>query len=498
MAQFKQCILNELTYYILETKNFNAFLDFKATLYGQNRQFPTFKYQKKTTKFIINKVRSTNIDTLFVTTPNIGIFFSPVKYIYITKPIYLTLLMLYEEYNSMQYYYEEHHILSNQKIVELTDIDIEKFKQKLIFINYHQLLYEPGVKILVCLTGIGLGWVNYKFEFENQTSITYITSYSIENKFYLSPDKLNSQYCLLNINDHISILDNTLSKTIKKTKYTSIDSLQLAKSILEYIDINDLNDKIVISLKQYIHNEFLHYDTIIFQYDMTMNFIDIILYTAYISRILQVNLYIIIKSYDIFNTQINSLYDWINIQHMETFSLFLYEKNVMFLENVYYNFLTGKKIIFIDKTHILPNISNNQKIVDIYTILSKIVELKTLVTIFNIKDNKLSTILNNTKIFINQKNLKFDETSKTINIMIDEHLHIYGNKLYLYGSLEITDFFSKNCVQYLINQEEHSLCQLLSVYEYYIFKNNIIIPELKKGYEIISDCEIVEYDLGLL
>ena len=286
MAQFKQCILNELTYYILETKNFNAFLDFKATLYGQNRQFPTFKYQKKTTKFIINKVRSTNIDTLFVTTPNIGIFFSPVKYIYITKPIYLTLLMLYEEYNSMQYYYEEHHILSNQKIVELTDIDIEKFKQKLIFINYHQLLYEPGVKILVCLTGIGLGWVNYKFEFENQTSITYITSYSIENKFYLSPDKLNSQYCLLNINDHISILDNTLSKTIKKTKYTSIDSLQLAKSILEYIDINDLNDKIVISLKQYIHNEFLHYDTIIFQYDMTMNFIDIILYTAYISRIL--------------------------------------------------------------------------------------------------------------------------------------------------------------------------------------------------------------------
>lgn len=498
MAQFKQCILNNLTYYILKTKNFNAFLDFKAILYGKNHKFPTFKCQKKTTKFIINKTNLSNIDTLFVTTPNIGILFSPVKHIYITKPVYLTLLMLYEEYSSMQYYYEEHHISNNQKIVELTNIDIEKFKQKLIFINYHQLLYEPGVKIQVCLTGVGLGWVNYKFEFENQANVTYITSYSIENKLYLSSDKLNSQYCLLNINDQISIHDDTFSETIKKTKYTSIANCKLTKSVLEHIDSNDLNDMISISLKQYIYNEFLSNDTIIFQYDISMNFIEIILYIAYVSKILQINLYIIMKSYNIFNTQINSLYDWINIQHIEIFNSFLYEKNVTFLENIYYNFLTGKKIIFIDKTHVLPNISNSQKIIDIYTTLSKILELKPLVTIFNIKNDKLLTILNNTKVFINQKNIKIDETSKTIKIMINEHIHMYGNKLYLCGLLEITDFFSKNCIQYLINQEEHSLCQLLSVYKYYVFKNNIIIPELKKGYEIISDGEIIEYDLGII
>ncbi|ELA41396.1 uncharacterized protein VICG_01637 [Vittaforma corneae ATCC 50505] len=235
MASFKVLRNGENSQVQVNTSQFTWLFDCHSSIYGKNFRFASFKDPHKPLKFVVRCLD--DIDSVFITnSKSIGAMFLKNTKIYLTRPVFEQILLRYEQLKSLTVSYdgmneeeiiekffssdfntplkyiksdEKHaddHIALDQKIidsvrykiVQMDDIDLEEFKNNVIFIKYNQIVEFDDYVLQSVPCGTFLGWCNYQIIFPNTKSILILTSYSHKRRFSIEAAPIKADYLIIN------------------------------------------------------------------------------------------------------------------------------------------------------------------------------------------------------------------------------------------------------------------------------------------------------------
>ncbi|ORD93774.1 hypothetical protein ECANGB1_1570 [Enterospora canceri] len=532
MAQFNRHTIDHRSFYTMSDGGTRCLLDFTAKLYGKNFKFPTFNAPRKSIKFLVRDLQDA-FDSLFVTKTDIGVLLcTSVRRIYITKPIYYQILVLYEEHMAMQYNYDDEEVEDGTSLHCIDDIDLRLFKSKVVFVNLHEKIRLFNITIKTTSSGAGLGWINYEFTFDNGTTLLYLTSYSLEQKFYLPADPLCTDYLLINKNereleyqDH-QFNDDTIEIVneidVQREKTSSIDELIKKQRIeqIEMIEQKDFynqdepsqkqqNTKVeeTVARKSSQLDEFNKFikralkrvnGSIFIQHDLTDSFIDVAMHVLSLIEQSSINLFIVSHAFDKIYAQLNNQSEWLREQcDSEPFPFKKY-RFFKHIRNLNYAFTEKQKIIFVGKHEKIPEIFRTQQVACFNRPVGELdrkkcinFQIKMEATVNEIEDD-YGKYKERKEVFVNAERVEIDTKITEIDLLVDEHTLLHGNSLYLHGILKITDFYKKNEIQHIVEQTEHWMTAIMSKNSHIVIGNSVIFPELGVRYEIQENGQIRE------
>lgn len=228
MAFFKVLRNGENFQTQVNTSQFTWLFDCHCSFYGKNFRFASFKDSHKPLKLVVRHVD--DVDSVFITnSKSIGAMLLKNTKIYLTKPVFEQILLKYEQLKNLTVSYDEmdeneiteklfnnvqlsqekyanvplffdKKILSSVKynILKIDDINLEEFKNNVIFIKYNQI-FELGDYVIQSMPcGTFLGWCNYRITFPNTKTMLILTSYSHKRRFSIEAAPIMSDYLLIN------------------------------------------------------------------------------------------------------------------------------------------------------------------------------------------------------------------------------------------------------------------------------------------------------------
>ncbi|KAL6121301.1 hypothetical protein NUSPORA_01810 [Nucleospora cyclopteri] len=527
-------IVNKQThaqFYEFKSKNEINLLDFSSLLHGQNFQQPTFKRGEKPVKFVISSNNYDNVNAVFITKPEMGVLFlNNVKRIYLSKPVFHQILLIYEEYKKYQVSYEEEEIAENCRTVSIVDANIKKFKNAAVFVSYNEILNTCDLSFMPVSTGANLGWINYKFTLKNGKTILYVTSHSSKPKFYKCSNPVEADFVIVNkvqknvfyrkfeLNEftaveqpHFSVVKNRKLDIDEFVKKHEIEDLEMVEKYdfyamqpeeekkeeketnIEVQENGEFTDQINLfseMIKMVIKN---YEATLIIEFNLLENFIDVAVHILSLIERTSVQLFVVSDLFSDLYVQINNQTEWLNFEpEGEPFPI----KNYNHFENLVnlnHNFNKKHKIILVNQHAKIPQISKSQKVAFINCTKEKVIENENAFNFyvkFEATISDIKTTFQGTNLYVNSEVVKVDETNNFIPLLINEHTHLYKNRLFLTGNLEITDFFSKNSIMYVFEQNQNLITEMCKKEPFYIVRDILIFPKSGIRFEIMNNGQI--------
>lgn len=373
------------------------------------------------------------------------------------------------------------------------------------------------------------------------TSIVYCTSYCNVMKTYKKADELTCDYLVINKIEKEMVVGN---KSVDQNMIPMVDEFKVRKDkikdVNELCKVNNITDKKLVEKKEYYDleenkekgenensekvkettsedfsivdinssdknvdqlvkfNTFLrnvmgdYRATVFIKYDLGKNFMDLSCHVLSSLAHANVNIYVVMQSFDRFYNQINNQSEWLQGDYYgEPFSYKSY-RNFCSLENLNHDFPEKQKIIFVDKQMKIHELYAHQKVVYInYTYGETKFEKENGDEYwFYVKIDSCNREIKEQyedktrKIFMNEDKIRFKTVKKYIDLKVNEHVLVQEDKIFVNGILGINDFESKNKVEYLVKNKEHWLSKKMLENEYFYVDDIIVFTKLKEKYAV--------------
>ncbi|OQS55290.1 hypothetical protein EHP00_808 [Ecytonucleospora hepatopenaei] len=446
----------------------------------------------------------------------------------------------------------------NYEFVKITKKLIEEFKRKVIYVNIHEELQFLGFKTRILSSGINLGYTNIEFVFDDQytvvnrkegkkqkgeisnskffTKVIYCTGWFNETKIFKHADALTCDFLIINKIEYNFVIGD---KTLCRSTIPMIDEYgvrtEKIKDVKELMKINNITDEKLIENKKYTESEednpetkekqnvftkeeqpiqeieifdqlrqfniflinaFSNWKMSMFiRYDFKKNMIDLLVHVLYNFRQSNINVYVVMRSFDRFYRQINNQTEWLDTEFDSEPFPFKEYTNFKSLENLNFDFPQKQKIIFVDKFTEIPKIFDEQIIVDVNCEIrdkKKVDKIDSNLYYFSLKlESTISEIVKNTemdvkRIFINEEIIEMKKVKEYVTLSVIDNLHVEEGTLFLNGELTITDFNSRNKVKMTVKQKDHWIQKLMLENEWQFINDTIIISKINKKFRILE------------